>query len=80
MEIRGLLVDVDGVLIQGGAALPGAPEALRVLAARDVPYRLVTNTTQRGRATLPGRPQPLTDRRFGDTQRGSNGALFPARV
>jgi len=52
VAIRGLLIDVDGVLIQGGAALPGAPEALRALAERGVPHRLVTNTTQRGRATL----------------------------
>lgn len=54
MTTEGLLLDIDGVLTQGGAAIQGAPDALRALAARGVPFRLVTNSSQRSRATLTG--------------------------
>lgn len=47
-----LLLDIDGVLSQGSAAVPGAPAALRSLAERGIPYRLVTNASQRSRGTL----------------------------
>jgi HAD superfamily hydrolase (TIGR01450 family) len=46
------LLDLDGTLYAGGAAVPGAPEALERLRRSGVPYRLVTNTTSRSRATL----------------------------
>lgn len=49
---RAYLIDLDGTLYSGGAAIPGAVEALARLRARDVPYRLVTNTTSRSRAML----------------------------
>ena len=52
MRIKALLLDVDGVLTQGNAAVPGAPAALQALVERGVPFRLVTNSTQRSRATL----------------------------
>lgn len=52
MRIDALLLDVDGVLTQGNAAIPGAPEALHMLVERGVPFRIVTNTSQRSRATL----------------------------
>ncbi len=52
MAINALLLDIDGVLTQGNAAVPGATAALRSLAERGTPYRLVTNTSQRSRATL----------------------------
>ncbi len=55
MTAEGLLLDIDGVLTQGGAAIQGAPDALRALAARGVSFRLVTNSSQRSRATLAGR-------------------------
>lgn len=55
MEIRGLLLDIDGVLTQGGAAIQGAPEALQALAASGVSFRLITNNSQRSRATLVSR-------------------------
>lgn len=59
MEITALLLDVDGVLTQGNAAVPGAPAALRALAERGVPFRLVTNSTKRSRATLARRLQEM---------------------
>jgi HAD superfamily hydrolase (TIGR01458 family) len=46
------LLDLDGTLYAGGAALPGAVEALASLRARGVPFRLVTNTTSRSRRLL----------------------------
>jgi HAD superfamily hydrolase (TIGR01450 family) len=49
------LLDLDGTLYAGGAAVPGAPEVLERLRRSGVPYRLVTNTTSRSRATLVGR-------------------------
>ena len=47
-----LLLDLDGTLYAGGAALPGAPAALQRLRRNGVPFRLVTNTTSRSRAML----------------------------
>jgi phospholysine phosphohistidine inorganic pyrophosphate phosphatase len=46
------LLDLDGTLYAGGAAVPGAPTALARLRERGVPFRLVTNTTSRSRAML----------------------------
>ena len=46
------LLDLDGTLYVGGAAVPGAPPALARLRERGVPFRLVTNTTSRSRAML----------------------------
>ena len=46
------LLDLDGTLYAGGAAVPGAPETLRRLRGEGVPFRLVTNTTSRSRSML----------------------------
>jgi HAD superfamily hydrolase (TIGR01458 family) len=51
-RIRGLLLDVDGVLHVGGKPVPGAPELLARLSAQQIPFRLLTNTTTASRATL----------------------------
>ena len=50
--VRGLLLDLDGVLVVAGEAVPGAVEALRVLNRRQFPYRIVTNTSLVSRRTL----------------------------
>jgi HAD superfamily hydrolase (TIGR01458 family) len=50
--VRGLLLDLDGVLVLAGRAVPGAPEALAALDRRGVPYLVVTNTSLVSRATL----------------------------
>jgi HAD superfamily hydrolase (TIGR01458 family) len=52
VEPRAYLLDLDGTLYSGGAAIPGAIRALARLKERGVPYRLVTNTTSRSRAML----------------------------
>ena len=48
----GYLLDLDGTLYHGGAAIPGAVQALAELRRRGKPFRLVTNTTTRSRAAL----------------------------
>jgi HAD superfamily hydrolase (TIGR01458 family) len=42
---RGVLIDLGGVVYQGGAALPGAVAAVGRLRAADLPFRFLTNTT-----------------------------------
>jgi len=51
-NIQGLLIDVDGVLRIDYDPLPGAIDALSDLRRRDVPFRLLTNTTVRTRHSL----------------------------
>jgi HAD superfamily hydrolase (TIGR01458 family) len=46
------LLDLDGTLYSGDAAIPGAGEALSRLRRDGVPFRLVTNTTSRSRRML----------------------------
>jgi phospholysine phosphohistidine inorganic pyrophosphate phosphatase len=49
---QGYLLDLDGTLYSGGAAIPGAVAALSRLRRQQIPHRLVTNTTSRSRAML----------------------------
>lgn len=44
--IRGVLLDISGVLCIGNQPLPGATEAVSKLRASDIPVRLVTNITR----------------------------------
>lgn len=50
--LRGLLLDLDGVIVLAGRAIDGAADALRALERRAIPYRIVTNTSLVSRATL----------------------------
>jgi HAD superfamily hydrolase (TIGR01458 family) len=50
--VRALLLDLDGVIVVAGEAVPGAPQAIATLEARGFPYRIVTNTSAVSRATL----------------------------
>jgi HAD superfamily hydrolase (TIGR01458 family) len=50
--VRGLLLDLDGVLVLKGSAVPGAVEALAELDRRAFPYLVVTNTSLVSRSTL----------------------------
>lgn len=45
--IRGVLLDLSGVLYVGDEPLPGAPEALARLRGAGLPVRFVTNVTRR---------------------------------
>jgi HAD superfamily hydrolase (TIGR01458 family) len=50
--VRALLLDLDGVIVLKGEAVPGSIEALDALERRGVPFRIVTNTSLISRATL----------------------------
>lgn len=49
---RGVLLDLDGVLYVGDAAVPGAAEAVASLQRDGVPHCFVTNTTSRPRRAV----------------------------
>jgi HAD superfamily hydrolase (TIGR01458 family) len=53
--VRGWLFDVDGVLHVGSQPISDAAELLEQLVAREIPFRLLTNTTTASRATLAAR-------------------------
>jgi len=50
----GLIIDIDGTLLVHDRAVPGAAELLARFVRRRVPFRLVTNTTRRSRASTAG--------------------------
>jgi len=50
--MRGALIDVDGTLLDGESAIPGAAAAIARLRARGIPFRLTTNTTRRPRSAI----------------------------
>ncbi|WP_119462808.1 TIGR01458 family HAD-type hydrolase [Rhodospirillaceae bacterium SYSU D60014] len=50
--IRGVLLDLDGVLYVGNDLLPGAREALARLRERRLPVQFVTNSTRRPRRAI----------------------------
>jgi len=50
--VRGLVLDLDGVLVLRNALIPGADEALATLEARGIPYVVGTNMSIVSRATL----------------------------
>jgi HAD superfamily hydrolase (TIGR01458 family) len=49
---RALLLDLDGVIVIAGTAVPGSVEAIAELERRAMPYRIVTNTSLVSRTTL----------------------------
>src|SRR6185295_6976916 len=46
---HGYLIDMDGVLYRGSELIPGADHFIRQLRLRDIPFRLLTNNSQRTR-------------------------------
>jgi HAD superfamily hydrolase (TIGR01450 family) len=50
--VRGLLLDLDGVLVLKGAPVPGAVGAVRALDAAGFPYLVVTNTSLMSRGAI----------------------------
>lgn len=50
--LRGLLIDLSGVIYAGDHLLPGARAGLRLLDEQGIPYRFVTNTTSRARRAI----------------------------
>jgi ribonucleotide monophosphatase NagD (HAD superfamily) len=50
--VRGILLDLDGVLYVGDQALPGAADVVAWLRRHEVPHLFVTNTTSRPRDAI----------------------------
>jgi NagD protein len=46
---HGYLIDMDGVLYRGSELIPGADQFIRELRVRDIPFRFLTNNSQRTR-------------------------------
>ncbi|MFD0318544.1 HAD-IIA family hydrolase [Streptomyces flavalbus] len=53
-SVRGVLIDIDGVLTVSWQPLPGTVAALREIRDAGLPVALVTNTTSRTRASIAG--------------------------
>src|SRR5260370_20986620 len=51
-QVRGFLIDLDGTVMEAQSLVPGVPQALAFLRVRNVPYRLVTNTTSKPRSAI----------------------------
>lgn len=58
-RIKGVLLDLSGVLYVGDRALPGAQAALARLGQAGLPLRFVTNTTRSTRARIQARLQAM---------------------
>jgi HAD superfamily hydrolase (TIGR01450 family) len=54
-HVRALVIDIDGVLVLAGKAIPGAADALAELDRRGIPWRILTNTSTASRPTLSDR-------------------------
>ncbi|MDD1713260.1 MAG: TIGR01458 family HAD-type hydrolase [Methanoregulaceae archaeon] len=52
MDVRGFLIDIDGVLVVGGKPVEGAVRTLETLKERGYAFRCVSNSTRRSRAAL----------------------------
>ena len=49
---HGYLIDMDGVLYKGHELIPGADAFIHELRSRDIPFRLLTNNSQRARRDI----------------------------
>ena len=58
-QVRGLLIDIDGTVTVAESLVSGVPQALEILHAGNVPYRLVTNTTSKPRSAIVTKMQSL---------------------
>lgn len=50
--MKGILLDLDGVVYVGHAPLPGSLEAIRLVRDAEIPIRFITNTTRRPRRRI----------------------------
>ena len=55
MVVRGVLLDIDGVLHVGGTPVEGAAETVSQLKEEGIPFRCISNTTRSCRATIAAR-------------------------
>ena len=54
-ENPALLIDLDGVIYQGGDAIDGAVDTIAWINSRKIPHLYVTNTTSKSRGSLLGK-------------------------
>jgi HAD superfamily hydrolase (TIGR01458 family) len=54
-NVKGFLIDIDGVLTTGETAIPGAREAIELFESHGYPFRCVSNSTRRCRASIAAR-------------------------
>ena len=47
--MRGYLIDMDGVVYRGGELIPGSDKLINQLLDKDIPFRFMTNNSQRTR-------------------------------
>lgn len=50
--IKGVLIDLDGVIYNDSQIIPGAVETIHKLRQQNIPFRFITNTTMKCRDTL----------------------------
>lgn len=51
-KVKGLLIDLDGVIYNDSQVIPGAVETIQKLRDNRIPFRFITNTTMKCRSTL----------------------------
>jgi HAD superfamily hydrolase (TIGR01458 family) len=54
-NIKGFLIDLDGVLYVGDRAIDGAPDAIKYLRQNGYKFRFVSNTTRKSRGAIANR-------------------------
>jgi len=59
MTLKGLLIDLDGVIYIGKKPVPGAKEAIAFLDELGYPYHFVSNTTRKSRKSIVKHVQQL---------------------
>lgn len=52
MDIKGFLIDLDGVIYVGDTAISGAQDTIEFLKEKKIPFRFVSNTTRKCRETI----------------------------
>jgi HAD superfamily hydrolase (TIGR01458 family) len=52
VDVKGFLIDLDGVLYVGESAIEGAREAINLLQQKNYRFRFVSNTTRKCRGTI----------------------------
>src|SRR3954452_12123072 len=56
---HGYLIDMDGVLYRGSEMIPGADQFVRELRRREIPFRFLTNNSQRTRRDIVAKLGPM---------------------
>ena len=51
-KVKGLLIDLDGVIYNDSQVIPGAVQTIQKLRDFQIPFRFITNTTMKCRKTL----------------------------